>query len=49
MRSVTALQTFAVAWANDAVAGTTTATYHPGGAYYDSLLTSGVTQTLGGA
>jgi hypothetical protein len=46
--NVTALQTFAVAWANDAVAGTTTATYYPGGGYYQSLLTSGVTQTLTG-
>ncbi len=46
--NVAALQTFAVAWANDAVAGTTTATYYPGGAYYASLLGSGVTQTLSG-
>ncbi|GAA1499585.1 hypothetical protein GCM10009827_002170 [Dactylosporangium maewongense] len=47
--NVTALQTFAVAWAGDAVAGTTTATYYPGGAYYQSLLTGGVTQTLSGS
>ncbi|MET7425104.1 alpha/beta hydrolase [Dactylosporangium sp. NPDC005555] len=47
--NVTALQTLAVAWADDAVAGTTTATYYPGGAYYQSLLTSGATQTLSGS
>lgn len=46
--NVTALQTFAVAWAVDAVAGTSTATYYPGGTYYASLLASGVTQTLSG-
>lgn len=46
--NVAALQTFAVAWAADAVGGTTTATYYPGGAYYQSLLTGGVTQTLSG-
>ncbi|MEV0898802.1 alpha/beta hydrolase [Actinoplanes sp. NPDC049802] len=46
-QNVTALQTFAVNWAADAVAGTTTATYYPGGAYYQGLLTAGVIQTLG--
>ncbi|MEV6342815.1 alpha/beta hydrolase [Actinoplanes sp. NPDC051851] len=46
--NVTALQTFAVAWANDAVAGTTTATYYPGGTYYQSLLTAGTIETLSG-
>jgi dienelactone hydrolase len=47
--NVTALQTLAVAWANDAVGGTTSATHYPGGAYYQSLLSAGVTQTLSGA
>ncbi|SNY75191.1 alpha/beta hydrolase [Paractinoplanes atraurantiacus] len=46
--NVAALQTFAVAWANDAIAGSTTATYYPGGSYYQNLLTTGVIQTLSG-
>ncbi|MEV6299974.1 alpha/beta hydrolase [Actinoplanes sp. NPDC051861] len=45
-KNVTALQTLAVAWASDAVAGTTTATYYPGGAYYQGLLTAGTIETL---
>ncbi|MEU4163382.1 alpha/beta hydrolase [Actinoplanes sp. NPDC026670] len=44
--NVTALQTFAINWALDAVAGTTTATYYPGGTYYQGLLTGNVIQTL---
>ncbi|GGM05996.1 alpha/beta hydrolase [Dactylosporangium sucinum] len=48
-QNVAALQTFAVAWALDAAGGTTTTTYYPGGTYYQSLLGSGVTQTLSGA
>ncbi len=44
--NVAALQTLAAGWAADAAAGTTTATYYPGGAYYQSLLTGGVIQTL---
>ncbi|BCY12902.1 alpha/beta hydrolase [Actinoplanes sp. L3-i22] len=44
--NVTALQTLAVAWANDTVAGTTTATNYPGGTYYQSLLTAGTIVTL---
>jgi hypothetical protein len=44
--NVTALQTFAINWASDAVAGTTTATYYPGGSYYQGLLTGNVIQTL---
>lgn len=47
-KNVTALQTLAVAWAVDGVAGTPTATYYPGGAYYDGLLAAGTTQTLSG-
>jgi hypothetical protein len=47
-KNVTALQTLAVAWASDAVAGTTTASYYPGGSYYQGLLTSGTIQTLSG-
>ncbi|MBB2944435.1 hypothetical protein FB565_004164 [Actinoplanes lutulentus] len=45
-QNVTALQTFTVNWAADAVAGTTTATYYPGGTYYQGLLTSNVIQTI---
>ncbi|MEU4237312.1 hypothetical protein [Actinoplanes sp. NPDC026619] len=45
-KNVTALQTFAVNWAADAVAGTTTATYYPGGTYYQGLLTANTIQTL---
>ncbi|BCJ48175.1 hypothetical protein GCM10010168_25350 [Actinoplanes ianthinogenes] len=48
-QNVTALQTFAVNWTLDAVDGTTTATYYPGGAYYESLLTGGVIATLSGS
>ncbi|BCY10838.1 alpha/beta hydrolase [Actinoplanes sp. L3-i22] len=44
--NVAALQTLAVNWAIDAADGTTTASYYPGGAYYQSLLTGGVIQTL---
>ncbi|GLW31014.1 alpha/beta hydrolase [Actinoplanes regularis] len=47
-RNVTALQTLAVNWAADATAGTTTASYYPGGTYYQSLLTGGVIETLTG-
>ncbi|MFC7243770.1 alpha/beta hydrolase [Catellatospora aurea] len=47
-QNVAALQTLAVTWAVDGVAGTTTATHYPGGAYYDGLLAAGVTQTLSG-
>ncbi|WP_203833647.1 alpha/beta hydrolase [Actinoplanes campanulatus] len=45
-KNVTALQTFAVNWASDAAAGATTATYYPGGSYYQGLLTGNVIQTL---
>ncbi|MEU4420714.1 alpha/beta hydrolase [Actinoplanes sp. NPDC024001] len=48
-RNVAALQTLAVAWASDAVAGSATATYYPGGSYYKGLLTGGVIQTLSGS
>lgn len=44
--NVTALQTLAVGWAVDAADGTTTATYYPGGVFYQSLLTAGTIQTL---
>ena len=47
-QNIAALQTLAVAWAADGIAGTTTATYYPGGAYYNGLLSSGVIQTLSG-
>ncbi|MET3424202.1 hypothetical protein BJ973_003414 [Actinoplanes tereljensis] len=47
--NVTALQTFAVNWANDAVAGTSTAIYYPGGTYYQGLLTAGTITTLSGS
>ncbi|WP_433832072.1 alpha/beta hydrolase [Actinoplanes sp. CA-015351] len=47
--NVAALQTLAVNWTTDAVAGTTTATYYPGGAYYQGLLTGGVIETLSGS
>ncbi|MFF0373136.1 alpha/beta hydrolase family protein [Actinoplanes missouriensis] len=45
-QNVSALQTLAVNWASDAVTGTTTAAYYPGGAYYQNLLTGNVIQTL---
>jgi triacylglycerol esterase/lipase EstA (alpha/beta hydrolase family) len=44
--NVTALQTLAVNWAADAVAGATTATFYPGGAYYQGLLTAGTIATI---
>ncbi|BBH71514.1 hypothetical protein ACTI_81990 [Actinoplanes sp. OR16] len=44
--NVSALQTLAVNWARDAVSGTTTATYYPGGSYYQGLLTSAVIETI---
>ncbi|WP_436529354.1 alpha/beta hydrolase [Actinoplanes sp. HUAS TT8] len=44
--NVTALQTLAVAWTNDAVAGTMTSSYYPGGTYYQSLLTANTIVTL---
>ncbi|GIF25379.1 hypothetical protein BJ973_003658 [Actinoplanes tereljensis] len=44
--NVAVLQTLAVNWTTDAVAGTTTATYYPGGAYYQGLLTAGTIETL---
>lgn len=44
--NVTALQTLAVAWASDAVSGSTTASYYPGGTYYQSLLTAATIVTL---
>jgi hypothetical protein len=47
--NVTALQTLAVNWTADAVDGTTTATYYPGGAYYQGLLSGGVIETLSGS
>ncbi|MFF3501729.1 hypothetical protein [Streptomyces sp. NPDC003247] len=48
-QNVTALQTLAVGWAADAFAGTTTAAYYPGGAYYRSLLAAGTVTTLSGS
>jgi dienelactone hydrolase len=48
-KNITALQTLAVAWAVDAADGTTTATYYPGGAYYQNLLSTTVIQTLSGS
>ncbi|WP_207947122.1 hypothetical protein [Actinomadura sp. 7K507] len=47
--NITALQTFAVAWAKDAFNGTQTPGYLPGGAYYQSLLSAGTIETLNGA
>ncbi|MFI6962791.1 hypothetical protein [Streptomyces sp. NPDC050255] len=47
-KNITALQTLAVGWASDALSGTTTATYYPGGSYYQSLITAGTTETLAG-
>jgi hypothetical protein len=41
--NVTALQTLAVNWASG-----TDPSYHPGGAYYQSLLSGGVIETLSG-
>ncbi|MEU4564256.1 alpha/beta hydrolase [Actinoplanes sp. NPDC023936] len=46
--NVAALQTLAVNWTADAVDGVTTATYYPGGTYYQGLLTSGAIETLSG-
>ncbi|GHJ48021.1 hypothetical protein Cs7R123_53630 [Catellatospora sp. TT07R-123] len=48
-QNIAALQTLAVAWATDAATGTVTGGYYPGGAYYDSLVAAGVTQTLSGS
>ncbi|BBH69044.1 hypothetical protein ACTI_57290 [Actinoplanes sp. OR16] len=47
--NVAILQTLAVNWTADAVDGTTTAAYYPGGAYYDSLVGSGAIETLSGS
>ncbi|NKZ07600.1 hypothetical protein [Actinomadura latina] len=47
--NVATLQTFAVAWAEDAFNGTRTAAYLPGGSYYQSQLSSGRIETLSGA
>jgi hypothetical protein len=47
--NIAALQTLAVAWATDAADATTTATYYPGGAYYQGLLTGNTIQTLSGS
>jgi hypothetical protein len=46
--NVAALQTLAVNWTADAVDGTTTATYYPGGAYFQKLLSAGAIETLSG-
>lgn len=35
-----------MAWAVDAVDGTSTATYYPGGAFYQGLLSTDVIETL---
>ncbi|MBV1852658.1 alpha/beta hydrolase [Catellatospora tritici] len=48
-KNIAALQTLAVAWATDALSGTVTGGYYPGGGYYDSLIATGVTQTLSGS
>ncbi|MFJ3666897.1 hypothetical protein ACIPSE_10625 [Streptomyces sp. NPDC090106] len=48
-KNISALQTLAVGWAADAFDGTTTATYYPGGTYYQSLLQAGTIETLAGA
>ncbi|GGV18388.1 hypothetical protein GCM10010182_44700 [Actinomadura cremea] len=47
--NVEVLQRFAVAWATDAVNGTQTPAYLPGGSYYQSRLASGRIETLTGA
>lgn len=47
--NIAILQTFAVAWANDAFNGTQTAAYLPGGSYYQSQLSAGRIETLTGA
>lgn len=47
--NIAILQSFAVAWAVDDFAGTHTASYYPGGAYYQSQLNAGTIETLAGA
>ncbi|MEV6347401.1 alpha/beta hydrolase [Actinoplanes sp. NPDC051851] len=47
--NVAVLQTLAVAWAVDAADGTTTASYYPGGAYYQARLSAGTIETLSGS
>jgi hypothetical protein len=47
--NVAILQTLAVGWSVDYFAGSTTASYYPGGSYYESQLVAGTIETLVGA